>query len=92
MDIESTVKTIRSLYQTLSGKNDVEISLTYKGTGWGLGTPWQVRVGDRECLDTTHEAALTKLFGQLKQELAAKTKSAENEAARLRQALNQLGN
>ncbi len=92
MDIEATVKTIRTLYQTLSGKGDVEVSLTYKGTNYGLATPWHVRVGDRECLDVTHEGALRKLFILLKTELATKTKSTEDEAARLRQALNQLGN
>jgi hypothetical protein len=92
MDIDSTFKSIRSLYQTLSGKNDIEVSLTYKGTAYGVTTPWHVRAGDRECMDVTHENALTKLFIQLKQELATKTKSTEDEAARLRQALNQLGN
>lgn len=92
MDIDATFKSIRTVYQTISGKQESDVILTYKGTSHGLTTPWHVRVGERECLNETHEGALHQILDMLKTELATKTKSAEQEAVRLRQALNQLGN
>lgn len=92
MDIEATYKSIRSIYQTLSGKGDTDVSLTYKGTGYGVTKPWQSRVGDREYSHESHNESLQGLLALLKTELAAKAKSAELEAKRLQAALNQLGN
>lgn len=92
MDVEATYKSIRSIYQTLSGKGDTDVSLTYKGTGYGVTKPWQSRVGDREFAHENHDESLQGLLLLLKNELAAKAKSAQAEAQRLQAALNQLGN
>lgn len=92
MDIEATYKSIRSIYQTLSGKGDTDVTMTYKGNGYGLTTPWHARVGDRETLHETHDGALVALMDMLKKELSAKATSTEQEAKRLRLALNQLDN
>jgi len=92
IDVEATYKNIRTLYQTVSGKGDADVSVTYKGTSYGVTKSWHAKVDAREINHETHDGALTGLLALLKKELADKTKSAENEAARLRSALNQLGN
>lgn len=92
MDIDATFKNIRSVYQTVSGKSDADVSLTFKGTGYGVTKPWQARIDARECSNETYDGALHQLLNLLKGELAAKAKSAEQEALRLQAALNQLGN
>lgn len=92
IDVEATYKNIRLLYQTVSGKGDSDVSVTYKGTSYGVTKSWHAKVDAREINHETHDGALTGLLTMLKKELADKTKSAENEAQRLRQALNQLGN
>jgi hypothetical protein len=92
MDIEATYKSIRSVHQTLSGKGDTDVVMTYKGTGYGVTKPWQSRVGDREFNHENHDESLKGLLDLLKNELAAKAKSTEQEAKRLQAALNQLGN
>lgn len=92
IDVEATYKSIRTIYQTVSGKGDADVTVTYKGTAYGVTQPWLAKVEIRECKHETHDGALIGLLAILKRELADKTKSAENEATRLRQALNQLGN
>lgn len=92
IDVEATYRNIRTLYQTVLGKGDADVSVTYKGTSYGVTKSWHAKVDAREFLHETHEGALTGLLTMLKKELADKTKSAENEAQRLRQALNQLEN
>ena len=92
IDVEATYKNIRTLAQTVLGKGDADVTCTYKGTSYGVTKPWHARVDIREFSHETHDGALTGLFMLLKKELADKTKSAESEALRLRQALNQLGN
>lgn len=92
MDVEATYKSIRSIYQTLSGKGEADVSITYRGTNYGITEPWQARVGDRECNSKSHNGSLQQLFDMLKNELDAKASSAEAEAKRLRQAVNNLGN
>lgn len=92
MDIEAVYKSIQSIYRTLSGKNEADVRMTYKGTGYGEKSPWHVAVGDRECKKPTHDEALLELLLILKNELTAKVKSTEGEAQRLRNALNQLEN
>jgi hypothetical protein len=91
MDVEATYKSIRSVYQTLSGKSDTEVSMTYKGNGYGVTKPWQSRIGDREYHHENHAESLLGLLSLLKNELLAKAKSAEQEAQRLHEAINQLG-
>lgn len=92
IDVEATYKNIRALYNTVLGKGDADVTMTYKGTNYGVTKSWQAKVDAREFSHETHDGALTGLLAMLKKELADKTKSAENEAQRLRQALNQLGN
>lgn len=92
IDVEATYKRIRTVYQTISGKGDADVSLTYKGTAYGVTKSWHAKVDAREMNHETHDGALTGLLTLLKKELADKTRSAESEAERLRVALNQLGN
>lgn len=92
MDIEATVKNIRSIYQTLSGRSDLDVSFTYKGTGYGVTEPWHARIDSRECNSKTFEESATNLLDMVKKELLDKAKSAETEAKRLKQALANLGN
>jgi len=92
IDVEATYKSIRAVYQTISGKGDADVMVTFKGTSYGVTKPWHAKVDARECNNETHDGALTTLLSMLKKELADKTSSAEKEALRLRQALNQLGN
>lgn len=92
IDVDATFKSIRTVYQTISGKSDADVSLTFKGTAYGVTKPWLAKVDAREINHEEYDGALTGLLSLLKKELADKTKSAEHEANRLRQALNQLGN
>lgn len=92
IDVEATYKSIRTIYRTVSGKSDADVSMTYKGTDYGVTKSWQAKIDAREVNHENHDGALTALLAMLKKELADKTKSAESEAQRLRQALNQLGN
>lgn len=92
IDVDATFKAIRNVYQTVSGKGDNPVSLTYKGTEYGVSKPWQAKIDAREVNHEEYDGALVALLAMLKKELADKAKSAENEAKRLQQALNQLGN
>ena len=92
MDIDNTFKSIRALHQTVSGKSDSDVILTFKGPGYGVTKPWHARVDNRECNHESWDGALGQLLEMLRKELADKVKNAEVEATRLRQALNQLGN
>jgi len=92
MDIDATFKTIRSVYQAVTSKGDGDVNLTYKSKDYGNTTPWHGRVGIYEAHNESYDGALYQLLNLLKEELSKKVKSAETEADRLRQALNQLGN
>lgn len=92
MDLDLTMKNIRSLYQTLSGKSDQDVILTYKGTGYGVTKVYQARVDSREAAHETYSGALTALLDSLKKELDSKVRNTEAEAIRLRTVLNQFGN
>lgn len=92
MDVDATFKAIQSIYKAVSGKSEGDVSLTYKGTGYGQTKPWHARIEACEANHEEYDGALTELLTKLKQELADKVRSAESEATRLRQAYNQLGN
>lgn len=92
IDVDATFKAIRSVYHTLTSKSDNEVTLVFEGTSYGVTKPWKAKIDAREIKHETYDGALTGLLGLLKVELAAKIKSTENEAKRLQQALNQLGN
>jgi hypothetical protein len=92
MDVDATFKAIQSVFKTVSGKSEGDVSLTYKGTGYGVTKPWIARIEAREVNHEEYDGALLELLAKLKQELADKVKSAESEVTRLRQAYNQLGN
>ena len=88
MDIDSSIKNIKSLYQTLFDKPDVEVSLNFRGVFLGQTKPWLVRVGDREASNETHEGALLQLTDKLTQELSTRIRKSEEEVARLKSFLN----
>jgi len=92
MDLDATFKSIRSLYQTVSGKTDQDVTLSYRGSGYGVTKVYLVRVDAREASHETYDGALTSMLDSLKKELDTKVRSTEAEATRLRQVLSQLGN
>ncbi len=92
IDVDNTFKSIRSIYQIVSGKGDAEVYLTYKSKDYGVSKPYQAKIDIREFNHETYDGALTGLLDMLKKELSDKTRSAENEAVRLRQALTKLDN
>lgn len=91
IDVDATFKTIRNIYQTVSGKSDSEVTLSFE-TSLGVTKPWKAKIEAREMKHEQYDGALTGLLAMLRKELADKVKSAENEAKRLQQAFNQLGN
>jgi hypothetical protein len=92
MDVDAVVKSIRSIYITISGKQDPDFMLIYRGTNGGITKPWKAMIDGREVNHETHEGALSELLYSLKNELEGKVKSAEREVHRLRDAFSQLGN
>jgi hypothetical protein len=91
IDVDATFKTITSIYKTLTGKSDNDVTLSFE-TSLGVSKPWKARIDAREIKHEQYDGALTGLLVMLKKELADKLKSAEYEAKRLQQALNQLDN
>lgn len=92
MNIDLTFKSIRSIYQIVSGKMEADVSLFYRGTENGVSKPWHARVDAREANHETYEGALNALLDELRQELIKKAHSTEAEATRLKKAVAQLGN
>lgn len=90
MNIENTVQDIKKLYSAISGKSDNEVVMTYKGTGYGVKTPWHVRIDARETDATTQEVAVESLRNILKVELQKKVEDMERSALVLQQTLNSL--
>jgi hypothetical protein len=91
IDVDATFKTITSIYKTLTGKSDNDVTLSFE-TSLGVSKPWKAKIDARELKHEQYDGALTGLLTMLKKELADKVKSAEYEAKRLQQALNQLDN
>jgi hypothetical protein len=91
IDVDATFKTITSIYKTLTGKSDNDVTLSFESS-LGVSKPWKARIDAREIKHEQYDGALTGLLVMLKKELADKLKSAEYEAKRLQQALNQLDN
>ena len=92
IDVDATFKAIRSIYSIVGGRTDQDVTLTFEGYSGGVTKPWKAKIDARELKHEQYDGALTGLLSMLKKELAEKVKSAENEAKRLQQALNQLGN
>lgn len=92
MDVESSFKNIRNVFQTLSGTSGAKVSLTYVGLEAGVVKPWEARIEAREAKHETANGALTMLYDELKKELLHKVASTEAEAQRLRKFAATLGN
>lgn len=92
IDVDSIFKSIRNIYQIVSGKGDTDVYLTYKGKDYGVSKPYQAKIDIREFNHETYDGALVGLLDMLKKELTDKAKLAENEANRLKQALTKLDN
>jgi len=92
MDVDNVVRNIRTIYITISGKQDPDFMLIYRGTSGGITKPWKAMIDGREVNHETHDGALKELLYSLKNELESKVKSAEQEVSRLRTAFSQLGN
>jgi hypothetical protein len=92
MDIDLAFKSIHSLYQTISTKDDAEVSLHYKGTRFGITKPWLIRIDTRTAESETFDGAIELLLRLLKKELETKVASMELESTRLRKVLIALEN
>ncbi len=90
MNIEQTVQDIKKLYTAISGKSDNEVIMTYKGTTYGVKSPWHIRIDARETNATTYEAAVESLRNILKSELQKKVEDMERSAQDLHRTLNSL--
>lgn len=90
MSIENTVQDIKKLYSAITGKTGDDVVMTYKGTAYGVKTPWHIRIDARETNSTTYEAAVEALRNILKTELQKKVEDMERSAQDLHRTLNSL--
>jgi hypothetical protein len=90
MNVEQTVKDIKKLYAAVSGLSDHEVSLTYKGTNYGVSQPWMVRIDKREVNAKSYDVALQALLNNLQDELAKKITAARVHADALEIALKEV--
>lgn len=91
MDFNSYIIEIKKLYRLVHGK-DEEVVLTYKGTSYGVTTPWNLRCEKREVNGATHEKAASMLYLLLKDEFSKKVDFAEKEAIELKKIYASLAN
>ena len=63
MDFDSLIQNIKKLYQIVHGK-EIEVVLTYKGTGYGVTKPWHLRADAREVNNETHDGAGNQSYQQ----------------------------
>lgn len=93
MSLESNIKNIRTIYQAISGKtSDIDVSIIYRGTSYGISKPWVARIDVRIVEHTSCEESVSELLELLKKELLEKIKATEAESNRLRAAFKLLGN
>jgi hypothetical protein len=92
MSLSSDVIQIRKLTKILSSSKDAEVTITYKGTEYGVAKPWLIRCETNEATHETPEGAAQELLFILKNKLKAKIDSAEQEVNNLRKALGSFGN
>lgn len=78
------------VYNTLSEKNDTEVSLSLKTDKHVQ--PWLVRCDSRSKQGTDPESTLIALFDELMVELNNRAKITENQVQKYRKVLLQLGN
>lgn len=90
MNVEQTVKDIKKLYTAVSGLSDHELSLTYKGTTYGLTSPWVVRIDKREVIAKSYDSGLQELLANLQDELAKKITTTRVQADALETALREV--
>lgn len=89
LNIESNIKNIKKLIFTLLGK-DSDVILTYKGTSYGVTSPWHIRCDVREANSTTFELASQTLFDELNLELKNKIISSEKQTENFKNILNSI--
>lgn len=92
MNLEDTVKAIRTVYGALSGKGPADVSLTYKGLEYGVTEPWVIRIDSREAKSINYMEAAAALLKELRGELASKITSTEQQVADYKKALKSLDN
>lgn len=91
MSFASDIKDIKKLVGVLTGK-DTEVTITYKGTAYGVTKPWHIRCDAREINHETETAAANELVTLLKKELKDKISFTEKQAAEYKKALSALEN
>jgi hypothetical protein len=87
MTFEQNVKDIKRVYFVLTGKENPEVHISYRGHSGGIANPWSIRIDTREVHHANHEEGAQQLLIQLKQELIGKITNAEAEANAFRKAL-----
>lgn len=91
MGFEDLVKDIKKVYATLTSK-DSEVVITYKGTSYGVTTPWNIKIDSREVNHASHEEGAALLFQTLKIELASKILFTEKQALELKRIMSSFSN
>ena len=91
MTFEDNIKLIKKLVAVLGGK-DSDVSITYKGTAYGVTKSWHIRCDTKEIQHESHEIGARELVTSLKAELQKKISDAEKQADDYRKALGALEN
>jgi hypothetical protein len=91
MSFDTDIKNIKKLVNILTGK-DVEVSITYKGTGYGVVKCWNIRCDSREINNETHEGAASELVKLLQDELLKKISDTKRQASEYEKALGAMAN
>jgi len=86
---ESNITNIKRLVLLITGK-DTEVHITYKGTGYGITKPWNIRCDIREINGEHLDNAAEELLSNLISEVQAKINSAEKEAASFKETLKNI--
>jgi hypothetical protein len=91
MNFDTDIKDIKKLVAVLTGK-DADVSITYKGTAYGVTKPWLIRCDSREITHESHEGGAAELVKSLREELVKKISDTKKQAAEYEKALGALEN
>lgn len=91
MSFDADIKAIKKLVLAVTGK-DADVSITYRGSGYGITKFWNIKCNSREIDHETHEGAALEFVAILKKELQDKIRSTERQAADYQQILGSMEN
>jgi hypothetical protein len=89
MDFEVTLKEIKKLHWAISNK-EADVLITFKGNGYGVTKPWNLRCDGREVNGESHTTAAAALLKMLEKELREKVQMLEAQTNSFKQVLSDL--